>query len=168
MKADMASYLELARTEVQRLDAEIARLQETRDAWATILRNSTHADIRSENIVLDVFQVKTGAASAAKEAPRSDDGIDEAEYGWRINAVRDIFRSHPDHGFTAGELWKIIREKNISNRQGFVYSTLARLTKKQGQLKRVRGKYYANPAILDDGSDTEKGSTLALPLAALN
>lgn len=163
------AYLDLATRELKLLNAEIevaqqslASLIETRDAWATIVRNA-----QSKTHPPAVVNGKAPGKSSDNGAHSDSEPDDERGYGWRIDAVRDMFREAGARGLSARDVWRSVQARGISKRQGFVHSTLGRLVKKQGQLVRRRGRYYATPLLLTEPEGkTEKGSTEALPFSA--
>lgn len=152
----MASYVQIAKSEKNRLRAEITRLQEMYDAWDVIERNSKQPELPTEEpVALGVFETQKEAIAAAKDAA----------FGWQIDAIRDIFRADPMKGFTPGDIWTIVQSKGISNQKAFVYSTLARLVKQGSLVRRERGKYYATAGLISEHPKAEKGSTEAHPLS---
>jgi hypothetical protein len=113
----MSGYLELARQELERLNEEIEpfqealnRLIETRDAWATIIRNATPdagrtahppshdaAPRNSSNPYPQEYSARPSTPPYPEDRPeplgsqaQNETGED---YGWKINAVREMFRS---------------------------------------------------------------------------
>jgi hypothetical protein len=159
----MTSPLEFAAAEIERLDGEMARLKSLRDAWQKIIEGYSLTTPPPQQVApSDRPVVKMGDEAEGEGVETPND------YGWRINAVRDIFRGNPFKGFTPAEIWKIVQERNISDRQGFVYSTLARLTNKQHQLTRKRGRYYAATSLLGEEPIviTERGDVSMSPASA--
>jgi hypothetical protein len=103
------SYFELAKRELDRLNLEIeplqealSRLVETRDAWATIVRNAppepvieTHTEVfdpmgRAANSIYAEEAVQNGHHGVPPVPERQEENDD---HGWKINAVREMFRT---------------------------------------------------------------------------
>jgi hypothetical protein len=103
------SYFELAKRELDRLNIEIEPLQEalnrlveTRDAWATIVRNAPPEPMvearpeifdpmgRAANSLYaeEIVDNNHSGSHPAQERPEENE-----DHGWKINAVREMFRT---------------------------------------------------------------------------
>jgi hypothetical protein len=102
------SYYELARRELDRLNLEIEPLQEalnrlleTRDAWATIVRNAPPEPM--PEVHAEVYDPMARAANARfnEESANNNHNVqpiperaeENDDHGWKINAVREMFRT---------------------------------------------------------------------------
>ena len=103
------SYFELAKREMERLNLEIEPLQEslnrlieTRDAWATIVRNAPQEQVaESQAEVYDPMGRAANQHLAAEHVDNNHVGVhaiperqeENEDHAWKINAVREMFRT---------------------------------------------------------------------------
>lgn len=156
-------YLAMALAEVDRLQKELTaaqkRTREAQDEEARLVQLLSAWEIIVANTPRNgghVGRLQASAEPLPVMPPIARASEESNSYGQKINAIREIFRDNPEHGFDPAELWRLAQNKEITDRRGLIYTSLAKLNKK-GEITKRRGKYYAAAALL--GVDTAGAET---------